>query len=346
MHQDILHFNYTFQYSNQLLKIMRIKNTFYIICTGLVTLMAVHCFAQGTAINTNGAAADQSALLDVSGNQQGVLIPRMSELQRNSIVQPATSLLVFQTDGSLPGYYYNAGTPALPRWLMLTSTQQVQLNALNYAASSGPVNAYSVTLDPSPQAYMPGLSLIFKANLANSSATTLDVNGLGPMPVKKQVSSDLAANDILQDQISLVVYDGTNFQLINQPSVTQSGGLSSVNVSSAASWQSPTTNNNVWEDVTTLTYTIPGAGLYHVICSYESQDGSGGTEQLQRLVCGSIIGDNDRVGPWQTGYQYRTLDNLVNLNTGEIIKLQNYNQWNYCCKNTIRNLMFSVIKLN
>ncbi|MEI6765663.1 MAG: glycine-rich protein [Bacteroidota bacterium] len=53
--------------------------------------------AQGTAINNTGSSADPSALLDVSSTNKGVLIPRMSESERNAIVNPAEGLLIFNT---------------------------------------------------------------------------------------------------------------------------------------------------------------------------------------------------------------------------------------------------------
>lgn len=67
-----------------------------------------------------------SAALDVSSNSKGLLIPQMTEAQRLGISQPATGLLVHQTDGT-PGFYYNMGTPATPDWLNL-STYTLQQN--------------------------------------------------------------------------------------------------------------------------------------------------------------------------------------------------------------------------
>ncbi|MCU0403328.1 MAG: hypothetical protein MUE99_02185 [Chitinophagaceae bacterium] len=62
---------------------------------------------------------DQSAILEVSSTQKGLLIPRMTENLKNQIANPATGLLIWQTDGT-PGFYYNSGTPQGPKWLMLS----------------------------------------------------------------------------------------------------------------------------------------------------------------------------------------------------------------------------------
>lgn len=74
--------------------------------------------AQNIAINPTGAAPNASSMLDVASTTSGLLVPRMTLAQRNLIANPATSLLIFQTN-STPGYYYNAGTPAVPNWVRL-----------------------------------------------------------------------------------------------------------------------------------------------------------------------------------------------------------------------------------
>ena len=62
----------------------------------------------GVAINKDGSAPDASSLLDVSGTDGGVLIPRMTAVQRVAISNPATGLVVYDTD-STRFYYYDAG---------------------------------------------------------------------------------------------------------------------------------------------------------------------------------------------------------------------------------------------
>jgi hypothetical protein len=52
----------------------------------------------GVSINTSGQLPDSSAILDVSSVDRGVLIPRMTTTQRNAISNPATGLLIYNTD--------------------------------------------------------------------------------------------------------------------------------------------------------------------------------------------------------------------------------------------------------
>ena len=66
-----------------------------------------------------------SAQLDVSSTTKGLLIPRMTQSQRNTILTPvnAAGLLIYQTDGT-PGFYYWTGSS----WQIVGSTNGWGLN--------------------------------------------------------------------------------------------------------------------------------------------------------------------------------------------------------------------------
>ncbi len=85
----------------------------------------------------------------------------------------------------------------------------------NYAADAGSTDSYAITLSPALGAYTAGLEINFKANTANTGAASIDVNGLGAKTIVKAVSTTLANNDILANMICKIVYDGTNFVLMN-----------------------------------------------------------------------------------------------------------------------------------
>ena len=75
----------------------------------LIILMIISSglFAQSVAINNDGSAADASSILDVKSNSKGFLAPRMTATERGNISDPATGLLVYQTDGTAGYYYFN-----------------------------------------------------------------------------------------------------------------------------------------------------------------------------------------------------------------------------------------------
>ena len=80
-----------------------------IIILVLAVTISKTIFTQGVGVNESGAAADGSAILDVSSTTKGLLVPRMTQTQRDAISSPATGLLIFQTDndGILLLYWFS-----------------------------------------------------------------------------------------------------------------------------------------------------------------------------------------------------------------------------------------------
>jgi|GEM_PF-1962188 len=108
---------------------------------GLLLAVAPAARAQTTPHNLGlgTTTPDASAVLDVSSPSQGLLAPRMSAAQRDLIASPATGLLVYQLDGSTPGFYaYNGSAWAPVRGT--GSTGPTGLNALvrTAAEAAGP----------------------------------------------------------------------------------------------------------------------------------------------------------------------------------------------------------------
>ncbi len=85
----------------------------------------------------------------------------------------------------------------------------------DYVVDTGAANAYVITPAPAITAYATGQVFSFKAVSANTTTSTLAVNGLAAKTIKNSVGGNLAANDILAGQIIEVEYDGTNFQMLN-----------------------------------------------------------------------------------------------------------------------------------
>jgi PKD repeat protein len=82
------------------------KKAFYILAV-LTLLTCQLSIAQGVGINNSGSAADPSAALDINYTDKGLLIPRMTESQRNAIPNPASGLLVFNTNTGCINLYYS-----------------------------------------------------------------------------------------------------------------------------------------------------------------------------------------------------------------------------------------------
>jgi hypothetical protein len=97
----------------------------------------------------------------------------------------------------------------------IPSALNVQAGTYWHAASTGSGSAYLLTLAPIPTALIAGLFIHMKAHTQNTGAATLNVNGLGAKPIKKTSGIELESGEIPADALITLVYDGTNFQLIN-----------------------------------------------------------------------------------------------------------------------------------
>ena len=104
--------------------------------------------------------------------------------------------------------------------------------------SGGTANAQTLTLSPAITAYVAGQTFRFISGFTNTGNVTLNVNGLG---VKSLLSSatgtNLVPGQITAGFVAEVIYDGTQFQMINpmgtwntfSPVWTQSGTISYTN---------------------------------------------------------------------------------------------------------------------
>lgn len=73
--------------------------------------LAMGAWAQtgNIAVNETGAAADPKAMLDVSSVTKGLLVPRMTQAQRDLIATPQEGLLIYQTNPVTRGFYVMQG---------------------------------------------------------------------------------------------------------------------------------------------------------------------------------------------------------------------------------------------
>lgn len=104
-----------------------------------------------------------------------------------------------------------------------------------YAADTGAADAYVVTLSPVPAAYTTGMVVRFKAANTNTTTSTVNVNGLGTKTIKRLGgTTDMSVGDIASGQMITIVYDGTNFQMVNPSAVDPLSSLGNGPYGSAA----------------------------------------------------------------------------------------------------------------
>mgnify|MGYP003762354509 CR=1 FL=1 len=70
----------------------------------ILMLFTALSYAQ-VGVNTN--TPDASSALEIESTTGGILIPRMTETQRDAIVSPASGLMIYQTDQDFGFYFYN-----------------------------------------------------------------------------------------------------------------------------------------------------------------------------------------------------------------------------------------------
>jgi hypothetical protein len=93
-----------------------------------IALISNNLLAQ---VGIGTATPHNSAQLDITSSNRGLLVPRMTQTQRNAIISPATGLLIYQTDNT-PGFYTFNGTV----WQQLGSSNNVWNTNGNEAGNS------------------------------------------------------------------------------------------------------------------------------------------------------------------------------------------------------------------
>ncbi len=101
------------------------KNKFSPIYALIFFLVLSHLAQSQVAINTDGSNPDASSILDIKSTNKGILIPRMTTMQRTNIVSPAKGLLVFDNDTN--SFWFFDGS----NWLELITSVFERDNANN-----------------------------------------------------------------------------------------------------------------------------------------------------------------------------------------------------------------------
>lgn len=149
-------------------------------------LLSLNTLTAQIGINNDNSAPDNSAMLDVKSTTKGFLTPRMTMTERDAISNPATSLLIYQTDETT-GFYYNSGTPAAPVWTRIGNDETAAIcdsripidSAAFFSTYNGEFANYVITKPGSYYLTDTILSTVAGANgiVIDSDNVTLDLNG-------------------------------------------------------------------------------------------------------------------------------------------------------------------------
>ena len=136
-----------------------------------VVLLTATTYAQ---VGVGTTTPDASSALDITSTTKGLLIPRMTETQRDAISSPATGLMIYQTDGTVGFYYYNGSS-----WAEVAATSKTYAVNTFYAELGGYVievnsdGTHGLVVAMQDQ----GTSKWYEANDLLSNASNHDTNG-------------------------------------------------------------------------------------------------------------------------------------------------------------------------
>jgi hypothetical protein len=106
---------------------------------------------------------------------------------------------------------------------MYAAAGQVQDGTFQYLTSVSGTNSITAIAPISMTALVAGQTFRFVAAATNTGAVTLNINSLGAKSITKNGTTALTANDVVINGVVEVIYDGTQFQLVNPANTIPSG---------------------------------------------------------------------------------------------------------------------------
>ncbi|MBC2579684.1 hypothetical protein HGI79_05055 [Clostridium sp. DJ247] len=151
-----------------------------------------------------------------------------------------------------------------------------------YAVATGTANTYAVTLNPAPTAYVDGMALSVKINVASTGASTINVNGLGAKAIKDSLGNALTStNNLKANVIYTFRYESTSGTFI----VQGKGGGGNATASQILSGQTATVDSGQ------ITGTMPNKGAVTITPSTTNQTIATGYHNGS----GYVVGDADLI---------------------------------------------------
>lgn len=204
---------------------------------------------------------------------------------------------------------------------------------VNSVADTGATNSYVVTLPSTivPSGYTNGMTVVFLVLNTNSGSSTINVNGLGSVPIITSAGNALTQGYLSAGNVVMLVYYNGNFYLISTPpslilnqdlGITSSsgatiscGGYNQINVSVNYNGSGP------------FTLTLNNLGIGATL-NWIGKNSSGLTRQLL-IVAGAgtlntaitqILG----LGYYSTGTGYNQVVDLFNGTNNTILNNQHW----------------------
>jgi hypothetical protein len=117
------------------------------------------------------------------------------------------------------GNYAHTGVAAATVRTMYATAGQAQDSAFTFLTSPAGTNTMTAIASLGMSTYVTGQRFFFVAPTTNTGACTLNINAIGIKSITKLGTTALVAGDVISGAIIQVVYDGTEFQLLNPPAL-------------------------------------------------------------------------------------------------------------------------------
>jgi len=288
---------------------------------GFLLFPSSFLFAQNVSINANGDLPDPNAILDISSTTSGLLIPRMTTVQRDAIDAPPIGLQVFNLTTNSLDIYKSTGWGSAT--IVASTTNLVYVSSLaDLPAPSG--NA--ILLDATKMYIFSGF--------VNISPNYLNLNGAGLRgndPGKDGVMSTVAGGVLRSTNVSVFIenlavipasgstkaYDfadvtGAQFcNLFSGCSVVEIG-IPSLGVGQISGFKAITVEKNYWncQDGIKVTGNV---GKFVALLNYITISAGIGIEFLSGLTINDIdLSNNYFVYPGQTGVKVNAGSSISN----------------------------------
>lgn len=191
------------------------------------------------AINAAGDPPDGSAMLDVTSTDRGILIPRMTGVQRDAISTPAVGLLVYQTDGT-SGYYYYDGSDWVGIGSSTTGVTSVDATApVESTGGTTPVISMDAATG-SNDGYLTSADWTTFSSKADDSGVTA-VTGTGPISSTGGTTPEISIS--LADGTTNGYLSSTDWNIFNNKA--DDGGVSEVTGTGVVSVANGTTTPEI-----------------------------------------------------------------------------------------------------
>ena len=186
------------------------KSVFSLLSSFLFVLVfSVPSFAQ-IGIGTKTPAPSAALEVTSTGNNKGILIPRVSATQKDAIVSPAEGLLVYQTTAPT-GFYYYSGTA----WKLMANATDLSSagNAGTATKLAASKNINGVAFDGSADITVPAAAgtltgTTLKSTITGSSLTS--VGTLANLTVTNPIAGSITGNANNVTGVVAIANGGTN----------------------------------------------------------------------------------------------------------------------------------------